>query len=447
LERSQFLGLLDQQEELARMQTGANLSKFGELLESFADWSDDRRLTVALRYLEVLRNSRHADELATIDPVDEGVVLLTAHAAKGLEWPVVIISGCVESRWPGRGGPAQTAIVLPDALVPDLPPPGDAVIDEERRLFYVAATRARDRLVLSRARRYPRSFKDEAPSPFVAPVANGEDVRTREVPAAAPLHPRPPRAGGRTTAERLNVGVSDIRVFKQCPRRFEYRRRYHMPVRETVHSWYGTLIHTVLQNAAMRRLAGEAVDGDAVCAIWNDAWAASRGPKGSHPELRGLGEQQLRRYVDGTAWRDAPITAVEETFSLALDHADVHGRWDRIDGGGDVAICVVDYKTGPPRDEERLRRDIQVRAYAVAASRRDHTDDVAVELHHLQTAEVTRIQFTRDQLDTSYRYLSVTARDLATAWRDGDFPPHPSTWSCPRCEYRTVCDEGRGIDG
>jgi DNA helicase-2/ATP-dependent DNA helicase PcrA len=447
LERSDFLGLLDQQSELARMQTGANLNKFGELLESFADWSDDRRLSTALRYLEVLRNSRHADELAAIEPVDDGVVLLTAHSAKGLEWPVVILSGCIESRWPGRGGPPQSAISLPGALVPELPPPGDAVIDEERRLFYVAATRARDRLVLSRARRYPRSFKDELPSPFLAPVAGGDAVRSRELDSAAPLHPRPPRASGRPSGERLSVGVSDIRVFKQCPRRFEYRRRYHMPVRESLQSWYGTLIHTVLQNAAMRRIAGEAIDGDAVAAIWNEAWSVTRGPKGSNPELRGLGERQLRGYVAGAAWRDAEIAAVEETFSLALDHADLHGRWDRIDGGDGSPLSVVDYKTGPPRDEERLRRDIQVRAYAVAASRRERSDDVAVELHHLQTAEVTRVEFTREQLDTSYRYLSVTARDLAAAWRDGDFPPQPSTWSCPRCEYRTVCDEGRGTEG
>jgi RecB family exonuclease len=219
-----------------------------------------------------------------------------------------------------------------------------------------------------------------------------------------------------------------------------------MPARASLQSWYGTLIHTVLQNAAMRRVAGEAVDADAVVAIWNQAWAASRGPKGSNPELRELGEQQLRAYVAGDAWRDASIDAVEESFSLALDHADVHGRWDRLDGAGTGAVTVVDYKTGPPRDEERLRQDLQVRAYAVAASRRERTDAVAVELHHLQTAEVTRVEFTREQLDTSYRFLSVTARDMAKAWRDGDFPPHPSTWHCPRCEYRTVCDEGRGVE-
>jgi RecB family exonuclease len=204
-------------------------------------------------------------------------------------------------------------------------------------------------------------------------------------------------------------------------------------------------MHVVLQNAAMRRVAGEAMDEDTVAAIWNSAWTTTRGPKGSNPELRALGEEQLRRYVAGPAWQRASVVAVEETFSLALDHAEVRGRWDRLDANGATAT-VVDYKTGPPRDEEALRRDIQVRAYAVAVSRRERSDDVAVELHHLQTAEVTRISFTREQLDTSYRYLSVTARDMAAAWRDGDFPPHPSAWNCPRCEYRTVCDEGRGVE-
>jgi DNA helicase-2/ATP-dependent DNA helicase PcrA len=445
LQRSDFLGLLDQQSELARQQTGANLNKFGELLESFTDWSDDHRLSTALRYLDVLRNSRQADELAAIVASDDGVMLLTAHSAKGLEWPVVVLSGCIESRWPGRGTASTAALSLPGQLVLELPPQGDAVIDEERRLFYVAVTRARDRLILSRAKRYPRSFKDENPSPFLAPAA-GDDTRHREVPSAAPLHPRPARAAGRPSAERLSFGVSDIRVFKQCPRRFEYRRRYHMPVRDSLQSWFGTLIHTVLQNAAMRRLAGERSDEDSVAAIWNEAWGVARGPKGGNPELRSLGEQQLRRYVATPAWRDASIAAVEETFSLALDHADVHGRWDRLDDDVSGAVTVVDYKTGAPPAEEQLRRDIQVRAYAVAVSRRQRSDDVAVELHHLQTAEVTRVDFTREQLDTSYRYLSVIARDMATAWRDGDFPPHPSAWNCPRCEFRTVCDEGRSTE-
>ena len=210
LERSDFLGLLDQQGELARMQTGANLNKFGELLESFADWSDDHRLTTALRYLDVLRNSRNADELAAIEAVDDGVVLLTAHSAKGLEWPVVVISSCVEARWPGRAATARSALTLPGALVPEMPPPGDAVIDEERRLFYVAATRARDRLVLSRARRYPQSFRDEAPPPSSPrwPPESRCAVATFPTPPRCILVPRAPRAG-----QRLSASPSEFLTF------------------------------------------------------------------------------------------------------------------------------------------------------------------------------------------------------------------------------------------
>jgi RecB family exonuclease len=236
--------------------------------------------------------------------------------------------------------------------------------------------------------------------------------------------------------------VSDIRVFKQCARRFAYRKRYRMPVRDTVNNWYGTLMHTVLQNAGMRRAAGEVVDADVVGALWQQAWDASRGPKGRHGELRALGEQQLRAYIASPAWAGASIAAVEESFALPLDHADVSGRWDRLDDQSGH-LAVVDYKTGLPRDEEAARRDLQVRAYAVAASRRERSDSVAVELHHLQTAEVTRVAFTREQLDTAYRHLSASARDLAAAWWAGEFPPSPSAWACPRCEYRTVCDEGR----
>ena len=195
LERSGYLGMLDEQNALARMQVGANLNKFGELLKSFADWSDDRRLSVARQYLEVLRNSRHADEIASIDAVEDGVMLLTAHSAKGLEWPHVFVSSVIEQRW-GRAWTSSSMLTLPGELVPEAPPAGDGAVDEERRLFYVAITRARDRLVLSRARRYARSFKDEARSPFVVAVADGERVLARDVPNSrgARRQPAAPRA-------------------------------------------------------------------------------------------------------------------------------------------------------------------------------------------------------------------------------------------------------------
>lgn len=448
LEASQFLGIFEGiDDSLSALQAGANLNKFGELLDNFADWNSDLRLGNALHHLDILRNSNTADEMAGVDAGVDGVTLLTAHSAKGLEWPAVVVSRCIEARWPGRGGFAAR-LTLPDELVPEAPPLGDSEVDENRRLFYVAITRARDLLLLTAARRYPRSFRDEKLSPFLDRLLqrspDGETPSRREVPPAPPLGPARPRTGGAAAPRsRLDVGVSDIAAYKACPRRYQYRKVFRMPVPQSMQRWYGTLVHEVLQTAGMMRRAGETVDANRIAELWQQAWADARGPKGSNAELRTYGEQRLRAYVNSPAWAEASIDAVEDVFALPLDHADVHGRFDRIDRPNNALPVVVDYKTGPPRNSKQLAGDLQVRAYAVALSKREQVDSVAVELHYLQTAEVTRLTLGARELDTAYKHLSASAAEMSRARSDGAFPPHPSTWQCRRCDYRTVCDEGR----
>jgi superfamily I DNA/RNA helicase len=87
----------------------------------------------------------------------EKVSLMTMHAAKGLEFPVVFITGCEENLIPFKRGNSR-----------------QADIQEERRLFYVAMTRAKDRLYLTRAmkRRIFGKLEDRLFSPFVADIEN-----------------------------------------------------------------------------------------------------------------------------------------------------------------------------------------------------------------------------------------------------------------------------------
>lgn len=439
MERSRYLGVLEEKGGPARMQIGANLNKLADLLEMFADWSDDRHVGKALEYLQVLRDSREAGELAPIEPIEDGIVLLTAHGAKGLEWPVVFIARCTAQRWRGRP-PASFELQLPDELVPEPPPVGDAAIDEERRLFYVAATRARDRLFCTWARRYSGSTMEEERTPFLTEL--GGAAEQVHLPPAGAVLSRPARPAGAPTPQRLTIAVSDLRTFKECPRRYEYQRRWQLPAPDGVQSWYGTMIHRVLHQAGMQRLAGVDVDSDTIACLWRRAWDESSGPKGRHRELREHGEAQLRAYIESPAWSGATIERVEEPVTLDLDAAQVKGRFDRIDVGDGGTPTVVDYKTGNPRDESALRRDLQLRAYAIAAAQRAQVDDVTVEFHYLQTAAVTRVAVDRKFLNTAYRHLALTAQDIAMATRDGVFPPKPSRWQCTHCAYRTICDEG-----
>ena len=117
------------------------------------------------------------------------------------------------------------------------------------------------------------------------------------------------------------------------------------------------------------------------------------------------------------------------------------GRFDRVDLPAGGVPVVVDYKTGPPMGEQGAERDLQVRAYAVALAQRERADAVAVELHNLQSAEVTRVELDEKRLRRAFGHVSATAADLMRAWDDGHFPANPAPWRCRRCDYRTVCDE------
>ncbi|WP_030440822.1 UvrD-helicase domain-containing protein [Actinoplanes subtropicus] len=112
-------------------------------------------------------------EVDALDPRAEAVNLLTLHAAKGLEFPVVFLVGCEDGllpmRWPGSA-------------------PADDEIAEERRLFFVGLTRAQDRLYLSHAARRFRhgSEREQSPTPFLDAIDSGLFERLGDTVPARP---------------------------------------------------------------------------------------------------------------------------------------------------------------------------------------------------------------------------------------------------------------------
>ena len=109
------------------------------------------------------------------DPRADRISLLTLHAAKGLEFPVVFIVGCEDGILPLRWGKAESAKL-------------DDETDEERRVFYVGVTRAKAKLYLSRARkrRWRGKIRDLPPSPYLAAIEDGLLERQRSQLARKP---------------------------------------------------------------------------------------------------------------------------------------------------------------------------------------------------------------------------------------------------------------------
>ena len=151
-----------------------NIARFFEIVRAqSALLSDDRAVFVA-RHLQTLIEAGDDPATAELDPDADAVAVLTVHKAKGLEFPVVFLPGLVAGRFPlpGRGEP----LALPGGLGRGEPQTAETFLAEERRLFYVAMTRARDELILSHAADYGGA-RARRVSPFV--------LEALDLPAAA----------------------------------------------------------------------------------------------------------------------------------------------------------------------------------------------------------------------------------------------------------------------
>jgi hypothetical protein len=214
-----------------------------------ADW------TAFLEYVRVLlilrQETAGVDEGAGVD--GDSVRILTVHASKGLEFPVVYLPGLADRRFPmqrqGNSVPLLPGLSQDELLEARDP---DAHFAEEACLFYVALTRARDEVVLSRADYYGRMrYK---PSPFLLPIRQSLGERivtehwlgapfphdgaeshatsvTRESSAAGPSSSVPsPVSLSKPPSGPLRHG--EVEVYQRCPRQYAYRYVYKLQPRE-----------------------------------------------------------------------------------------------------------------------------------------------------------------------------------------------------------------------
>ena len=275
LQWSGLLGRLSKEASAEAEAKVRNIARFFEAVKAYGDVAEHDRVPAFVAHLELLRDAGDDPAVAEPDHDDDAVHVLTVHKAKGLEFPIVFLVGCAESKFPlQRRG---EKVSLPDALLREEPGVASGHLHEERRLFYVAMTRAMDELVLTSAADYgtararkvsrfvvealdlphpaPAPRKSRAlealarhqppPEPRVAPegeIPEDEraapvplpDRRLRDLPSQVPLRPRaagpapgPPHGGLRARDPR--GGAPDVRGPSRRPHLLRGRPRGGVP--------------------------------------------------------------------------------------------------------------------------------------------------------------------------------------------------------------------------
>lgn len=301
--------------------------------------------------------------------VENGVSLMTAHASKGLEFHTVILADFREGQWEGRRVPPRFS--LPDHLIFGKCENDEASIEDERRLAYVAWTRAKKTLIISCPKRIVRGDREEdcAPSAFVSEGEIEEkreesDEKSAEVHVGPLAHP-PIILDGHLEAflrqrlESFELSVTALNRFLQSPESFFWEDMLAVPKAKSAELAYGSSVHAALEAWGKKVQRQETCSFEEMFAAFREHLHRSEIlTKRSREELMHLGSEALHRYYETRLQSQIPIIfATELRLAGKLHDVRLKGLLDRIDleVKDGARIHILDYKTGAPKTENQVR--------------------------------------------------------------------------------------------
>lgn len=439
-----------------------HLNQFFRMIEMFESANDDASVKSFLHEFEEIQEA--GDEGSMHQPWEEGpdaVKIMTIHGAKGLEFPYVFMVSLVDKRFPSIERKEQ--IVLPDDLIKEIIPEGDIHLQEERRLFYVGMTRARDGLFLTSAEDYGGTRKKK-PSRFLVELgfidkpgkAERIDPTERLQPAASVDKQEVIDLTFLQKAIPARASFTQLMAFATCPKQFKYAHILRLPVSGRHVFSFGKSIHntlfhffeqiqdqggvgqTDLFDAKKKKQVVPSVDEFLALfeKEWIDDWYLS---KEHAEEYFAKGKKVLREFYESHEGKFPTPLHLEKPFHLKLGEYTFKGVIDRIDSAGDNnKVEIIDYKTGQVPKGGKLTADNkqQLQIYDLAVREVFGLEPVTLSYYYLEGNK--KLSFDSDEkiLQPLKEQLAQQVQNI----RGSDFKATPGFW-CKSCDFREICED------
>ena len=437
MEQTRYLDLDRFTGPIERLQVSANVQKLAELIAAYCDEHPDHHLRAYLDHLNLTEAAQADEEIAPLEDTVNAVHLMTVHQAKGLEFGLVVVPHLVDGRFPASR--RSEGLTPPDAILKEDLPSADSHLAEERRLAYVAITRAREELLCTFASRY-EGVKDWRPSRFLTPIRGTE---ARELAAAQLLADS--TAGVVEVAHQVELPLTEappiaalsytqVDTYQRCPQMYQYRFVFRLPTRPRPQMQFGRILHEALKDALGgierdRPLTWAMVDSAYVAAWTRERFCAPE----QAPSLQDLGRTYLHNAF--SAGDLSKPLLLEQPFSLRVDGLRLTGRIDRVDRHPDGSYEVIDYKTGSARRATELQRDLQLGVYALAARDVFRFNPLSLSYYYLETSERVTVEKPVDRLEEDRQTIVKVAEGI----RAEQFPARPDRMKCSGCDFRLLC--------
>lgn len=395
-----------------------NLNRFFRRLTEFTDTAEDSTATAWLRYFDETRDLTEERASSELDYDQDAVRIMTIHQAKGLEFDTVVVAGCAKNIFPKK---RQTDL-LNCEFVYVHPPSEEGDYREQRRLMYVAMTRARRYLALSAATYYDRGGKKQL-SPFVVEALGDHAAGQVIVPDTNPLKaidehaPSPNLPPHEGLPEPLKLSVTQIDDYLTCPRRFYWKHIARAFEEPTHHQAYGNLIHSLVQEISQAHVDGRTVPLEIILQQYETAWQNEYYLSKEHEaESYATGLDTLKRFHAAEISRP-PAAAIEQDFSFKVGGVLVYGRYDRVERVGD-STTLVDYKTTAVSTQSaadtKSKDSRQLTMYAMALYQTTGTLPESVALHYVDSGLVGASARTLKQLQNMEEKIAAVATGVRT---------------------------------
>jgi DNA helicase-2/ATP-dependent DNA helicase PcrA len=426
------LGERQQREEYQLMQS------FLERLRRFAAGSADKSVHA---FLEEFTHERAAGESGALPhDIEEGpdvVNIMTVHGAKGLEFRFVFVVNLVEQRFPSQARGASLSFPL--GLVNE-DWSSDEHQREERRLFYVAMTRAKEGLYLLSADDYG-GVRYKKPSRYLVELGfiDPSQIKTSKKDSVDTL------ANSTTTIDNSPIAYqtpkklsfTQIAAFDKCPLQYKFAHILHVPVFGRYQMSYGKSMHNTLQ------LFMEAYSSIPLVPLlkifdeqWIDEWYENDEQR---EQYRSDGKKSLATFYKQVITNKPKPIFLERGFTLKILDVTVKGRIDRIDeieNGWEI----IDYKTGGAKTISNIswedKRQLVLYAMAVAQCFTEAPVNIKLTYYYLENNSTVSFQATaKDQaklIDNITEFMSLI--------RVSDFAPTPNKFTCSSCDFKDICN-------
>ena len=438
----------------------SNISKFFSYLQDYEKNNSESNI---YEYVDYLNYSIEIGESPLVDQMEmsdyDAVNILTVHSAKGLEFPCVFLVNLVSDRFPSQT--RRDIIPIPEDLIQEsLLGLGEKEehLQEERRLFYVGATRAKEKLFLTAANFYGGARRKKKGSLFLYELLN-RDVSDE---FNNPKIQRNDKIGNiyETKEENIlpkdinlsvgkRVSYSQINIYQDCPKKYEYAYVLQLPSKPSASMSFGTTVHNALKDFYnMVRIANEGLGLSGLPTIedlielFNKHWVSFGYESKKHEEKRyKAGEKMMRDFYKKLYKSRQVPYRLEESFRVNLKDSSFVGKVDRMDlvkiVNGVSHVEIIDYKTGKEKSKTDIKKDLQLPLYAIFAEQSFGVKVVSAKYVFVEHGSEIDVDISEKRRESA----SDNVYEVIENIKKRDFEATPDMFKCKYCDYRDICKD------